>query len=552
MPQSHARRRPATGLVVTLSIAGLGALFAPSAYAANETLWVDDTGSDTTNNCQVAADPCATVQHAVNEALDLTGDITIRIAAGDYVPEFTVRIPTDEGSVQSLTIIGAGTDDNPLVGTTLRTAVYGSFAYTAVEDSANFPVTIADLRIAAGGTPGFRADVTGIRAGYGGSLATVRGVLIEDLAGGDGRDEEGLNGAGEGGGDTIGISIGGTSPVEITNTEIRDVVGGAAGAGEGGTEGDPGGLGGDAYGVDHFGTGALTIDNSTFASIVGGAGGDGGAQSTNAVLGGAGGGGGDGAGLYVDGAAVDVTDSTFAFNAGGAGGTGGAATTAPGGAGGQAGSGAGVWVEDAGNGDLRHVTIVNNAAGPVGSGGAGGSLGAPGADAVYDAGLVIGGNVIQPSTVIMSASLLSNQVNCQVADPNLDILSDGGFNVIGVGPCPFTTVSVPDTTEFGVVFSGDNVLGALAPNPPGTTRTISIRRDSIAATAVTDGPLCEGADQRGVPRLGSPCAAGAFEPTPSMSGGGGSGPSGDGGDDEAPDGRSDGDLCGAMTTRPAC
>jgi hypothetical protein len=88
----------------------------------------------------------------------------------------------------------------------------------------------------------------------------------------------------------------------------------------------------------------------------------------------------------------------------------------------------------------------------------------------------------------------------------------------------------------------------LALNPPGTTPTIAIGSESVAATAVQNGPLCAGADQRGAPRPGSPCAAGAFEPNPRT-------PSTDnpvvpGG--PPPRERGGGDLCGAMTTRPTC
>jgi nitrous oxidase accessory protein NosD len=72
-------------LVVTLAVLGIGAQVAS---AAAVTRFVAPTGSDAANECAEATAPCATIQHAIDEAE--AGD-TVVVEPGSYAEELTVE-----------------------------------------------------------------------------------------------------------------------------------------------------------------------------------------------------------------------------------------------------------------------------------------------------------------------------------------------------------------------------------------------------------------------------------------------------------------------------
>ena len=97
------------GVVVCLaSMLGIGlSSVAPAGATTAVTLYVTTTGNDTGNDCTVEADPCATIQNAVNvaQAGAYNGyDVTIDVASGQYSQGFQI----DASNLGSLAIVGAG------------------------------------------------------------------------------------------------------------------------------------------------------------------------------------------------------------------------------------------------------------------------------------------------------------------------------------------------------------------------------------------------------------------------------------------------------------
>jgi hypothetical protein len=74
-------RLPATVLLAGLGTLVVVPLSTGPALAAPPTLYVSTTGTNTSNNCQIQSNPCATISYAVSQAV---ANDTIQIAAGTY------------------------------------------------------------------------------------------------------------------------------------------------------------------------------------------------------------------------------------------------------------------------------------------------------------------------------------------------------------------------------------------------------------------------------------------------------------------------------------
>jgi hypothetical protein len=76
-----------SGMVMAAALLWLGAAATVQAIVEGATRYVATTGSDTSNNCTNPSQPCATIQHAIDQAI--AGD-DIRIAGGKYTRAGTV------------------------------------------------------------------------------------------------------------------------------------------------------------------------------------------------------------------------------------------------------------------------------------------------------------------------------------------------------------------------------------------------------------------------------------------------------------------------------
>jgi len=158
------------------------------------TRYVSTTGSDIDNDCTNIADPCETVQKAVQQAN--SGD-TIQIAAGTYED---TNVEIQDSETKSLTFIGAGMTQTILDGNR-SSRIFSIF-------SANSPTTISDLTAQNGyyGSYGggimshseltlTRVKVTGNEALYGGG-----GIYIKENFTFTDVEVSGNTGRGSGGG----------------------------------------------------------------------------------------------------------------------------------------------------------------------------------------------------------------------------------------------------------------------------------------------------------------------------------------------------------------
>jgi hypothetical protein len=129
----------AAGLAASLVLVtgGITAIAPVSpAGAAPTTLYVSTTGTNTSNNCQASSNPCASVSHAVSQAV--SGD-TIQVAAGTY--QDIVAIP----SPLNITINGAGVASTTIDGLSTTAQIGSVFA---IEGGAS--ATIENMTIANG------------------------------------------------------------------------------------------------------------------------------------------------------------------------------------------------------------------------------------------------------------------------------------------------------------------------------------------------------------------------------------------------------------------
>lgn len=147
----------------------------PAVYTLIEprpgTRYVTPGGDDTDNNCLLSARPCATVQHAADQAM---GGDEARVAAGTYIPApGAASVVT---ITQSLTLIGGFAPDNwtdrdPVANPTVLDA-QGASSSVAITGPAT--VSVIGFDITGAGWRGITADQVDLR---------LEGNIIHDNAG---------------------------------------------------------------------------------------------------------------------------------------------------------------------------------------------------------------------------------------------------------------------------------------------------------------------------------------------------------------------------------
>ncbi|HMP77103.1 MAG TPA: choice-of-anchor Q domain-containing protein [Kiritimatiellia bacterium] len=413
------------------------------------TLFVGEGGTDGTNECRDAAAPCATLTHAVPQALP---GVTIQIATGTIVD---VAVTVD----RPLVITGAGA------------------LYSIWEGAAE---------------PGLASDrLVHVEEGV--------ELILSDLTLRHGRAPDGVDG--EDGG--FGGAVYNDGDLQV----IRSAFIGNR-AGDGGPDGGAGGKGGAIYN-----NGALIVDESRFSSNAAGAGGSadgmggsGGAlyndsqlqlRRTMLVYNEAGPAGGDGdggsGGALFNAGLTELDASTLAYNrAGMAAGAG------------VGGSGGGLFNEDTLGG--TNLTISGNETGPGGLGGgvanqgllalshstiAGNSAGAPDG---------LGGGIASFGLELLLGHMLVSGNSADLGGPDIQgEVESAGYNLISDGSGLVLTGELA-----GLLLDTDGGLEPLADNG-GPTWTHTLVNSSAAREA--GDPLFAAppdADQRGQPRRVGP------------------------------------------------
>jgi CSLREA domain-containing protein len=456
------------------------------------------------------------------------------------------------GTVQSLTIQGAGTSD-----TIVDACKLGDRALNVASGAV---VTLRNLTITNGrprdGKLGMAAAGNGATGGAGGAGENGGGILNDGTltlidstvsdsqagsggAGAAGGFAGGTGGAGGAGGQGGGIFNDGTLTLSASTISANSA--GRGGDGGNGTQGNSGNGGsggagatnGDGGGIANAGHfifvpmvgivavgGHLTITNSTITGNLAGDGGGGGSGGNgdemsavgNGGNGGNGGGGAWGGGVSSIDGTLSATNSTIAGNSAGTGGTGGSAGSiggdilqaGKGGDGGNGGTGGGLRISNLSGSQLTNLTIARNGVGASQPGKPGGNPnGAGGADGASGTG---GGIYDSSAAVTVQNSILAGNTGGTCSGP----ITDGGFNDV---PPSLSTHAGPVCPP--AFTNGDPKLAVLADNG-GPTQTMQLGPGSAAIDQIpTTGANCPQSDQRGVARPSGPtCDIGAYEVSP--------------------------------------
>src|ERR1700722_16839273 len=144
----RSRRLNATLLLVAttmgsaaVAVAG-GAVLATPASAVGVNLFVATTGSDTANNCQTSGTPCATLAHALSQAV---ASDTIMIAPGTYT------LTAGSSNTVPAALTGLTIESNG--GTAANTIINGNGGINGLAVNAN-SVTVENLTIENTGAAG--------------------------------------------------------------------------------------------------------------------------------------------------------------------------------------------------------------------------------------------------------------------------------------------------------------------------------------------------------------------------------------------------------------
>ena len=138
--------------------------------------YVATTGSDTSNTCLHAGTPCATIQHAVDEAF--AGDV-VHVAAGTYTENLTID--------KAITLVGPNADVDPNTGSRAAEAIIaGGTGFTIKPEAQN--IVINGFTITAATTGGAHAiynvgadaaDVSGLTIANNIVSGGVRSIAVE-------------------------------------------------------------------------------------------------------------------------------------------------------------------------------------------------------------------------------------------------------------------------------------------------------------------------------------------------------------------------------------